>query len=198
MRNKRWYTISTLMLVMFALASCGSPHQYTGQVLEPPKPATDWTLPDQDNQTFQLSAQRGKVVLLYFGYTNCPDFCPTTMGVWKQLRQELGAAAEDVRFVMISVDPERDTQPILKRYLATFDPTFIGLRPTLEQVEQLSREYGVGVVQPAAATEHRHDPTRHGSYVYAIDPQGQFRLLFRSDATAEQMAADIKQLLETS
>ncbi len=122
--------IVRLFALLILLSACGTPYQYTGSVIEPPKPLTDWTIPDQHGQPFSLGDQRGKVMLLYFGYTNCPDFCPTMMGDWKQMREQLGSDAENVRFAMVSIDPERDTEQVLAQYLQRFDPTFIGLRPT--------------------------------------------------------------------
>ncbi|HEX6291530.1 MAG TPA: SCO family protein [Herpetosiphonaceae bacterium] len=184
-------TIAALVLV-----GCGQPYQYTGTELNPPKPVADFTLTDQHGQPFQLSAQRGNVTLLYFGYTNCPDFCPTTMGDWKQVKQQLGSDAEKVRFALISVDPQRDTEQALKQYLDRFDPSFVGLRPTPEQLEQLSREYGAGV--DTNAQHGALDPARHSSYVYVIDPAGQLRLLFSHDVQPQQMADDIRHLLRSS
>jgi protein SCO1 len=192
------YSFAALLIgVALLLTGCGAPHQYAGTFLNPPKALTDFTIRDQHGQPFQLSAQRGKVMLLYFGFTNCPDFCPTTMGEWKQVKRLLGADADKVRFVLISVDPERDTEQALKEYLDHFDPSFVGLRPTPEQVEQLSREYGVGV---DSHSQHVHtpDPTRHGSYTYAIDQSGQLRLLFSFDIQPQQVADDIRQLLRSS
>lgn len=188
-----------LLLTVLLLAGCGGPHQFTGSVINPPKPLTDFTLPDQNGQPFQLSAQRDDLVLLYFGYTQCPDYCPTTLGAWKQVKQMLGDNADSVRFVLVSVDPERDTEPVLKSYVERFDPSFIGLRPTLEQVGSFSGEYGFGVeVVQTAAGEHQHDPTRHGTYSYLVDQTGQLRLLFPYDTDPRRIADDIKAVLAQS
>lgn len=185
-----------LAFLTLGLIACGAPHQFTGSVLDPPKPADDFTLTDQNGQPFQLSAQGGKVTLIYFGYTNCPDFCPTTLGDWKLVKQQLGSDAANVNFVMISVDPERDTEPVLQQYMAQFDPTFIGLRPTMDQVETLSKQYGVGVDSAAAGHDHgEHNPAMHGTYSYAIDGQGQVRLLFPYDTDPAKVADDVRALL---
>lgn len=155
---------------------------------------------DQHGQPFTLSDQRGKVTVLYFGYTNCPDYCPATLADWKQMKQQLGADADKVRFVMITVDPERDTEQVLRDYIAKFDESFVGLRPTQEQLMALSREYGVGVDTILARSGHDHGveaATRHGSYIYVLDQAGQFRLLFRPEAIHQQMTSDIKQLLKS-
>lgn len=196
MSNLR-YIVALLLSSVLILTACGRPYQYTATVLEPAKPVTDFTIADQHGQPFQLSAQRGKVTLIYFGYTNCPDFCPTTMGDWKQVKQLLGEDAADVRFVLMSVDPQRDTPQALKEYLDHFDPSFIGLRPSQEQLDQLSQEYGVGA---DAHTQHKDtaDPRRHGTYTYAIDQAGRWRLLFSYGSHPEQIADDLKQLLQSS
>jgi protein SCO1 len=196
MSNLRYHVVA-LLCVVSLLTGCGLRHEYAGTLLEPPKPLTNVTLPDQHGQPFQLSGQRDTLTLLYFGFTNCPDFCPSTMGEWKQIKQLLGADAEKLRFVLISVDPERDTEQALKEYLDHFDPTFVGLRPTPEQVEQLSREYGVGV---DSHSQHVHtpDPTKHGSYTYLIDQSGQLRMLFSFDIQPQQIADDIRALLRSS
>jgi protein SCO1/2 len=134
-------------------------------------------------------------MLLYFGYTNCRDFCPTTMGDWKQIRQQLGDDADSVQFVMVSVDPERDTEQTLGQFLARFDSTFIGLRPSAEQLEALSKEYGVGVDSHAAG----HDKTGlHGTHSYLLDPQGQLRVVYPYGVDVEAVTSDIRQLLRSS
>lgn len=185
-----------LLLVALALASCGGPHQWSGTLVEPPKPLTDFTLPDQNGEPFQLGAAQPNLALLYFGYTNCPDFCPTTLGEWKQIKQELGANADKVRFVLVSVDPERDTEQALKAYVERFDPAFIGVRPTPEQVGALSREYGFGVeVAQAGSDDHRHDLARHGTYTYLLDQSGGLRLLFRYGTPPKEIARDIAAVL---
>jgi protein SCO1/2 len=183
------------------LVACGSPYQYNGSEINPPKPLPDFTLTDHYGQPFQLSAQRG-ITLLYFGYTNCPDFCPATMGAWKQLKQHLGTAADEVQFVFVTVDPERDTPEVLQSYLANFDKSFLGLRPTRDQLAELSRGYMFPNPVPHASehADHGNDATtaesiNHVSRVYVVDPHQQLRLLFRPDDEPEAMAADIKALL---
>jgi protein SCO1 len=190
--------ILLIALALLVLAACGAPHTYNATELDPPRVVEDWTLVDQHGQPFRLADQRGDVVVLYFGYTNCPDFCPATMGDWVQIRRQLGAEADRVRFVLITVDPARDSEDVLARYLAGFDESFIGARPTAEQLESLSREYGVGVDSNAQAG-HQHgdapDPAFHGTYSYVIDRQGRLRLLFRADAEVDAMVADLRALL---
>jgi protein SCO1/2 len=194
---------------LLLLAACGVPHQYNANLLEPPEPRSDFTLPDQHGQPFRLSEQEG-ITLLFFGYTNCPDFCPATMGDWKQVKQHLGDAADDVQFAMITIDPEHDTPEVLQAYLDRFDPSFIGLRPTREQLDELNREYWLGLGshggQDGAQHEDEHadhqdsdatDMIGHPTITYVIDAQQQLRMLFRPDMEPEAMADDIRALLRS-
>jgi protein SCO1 len=194
-----------LIFIFVALAAlltaCGAPHQYTGSLLNPPKPVVATTLTDHNGQPFELGGTSDGLTLLYFGFTNCPDYCPTTMGDWKGIKRALGEDAERVRFVMVSVDPERDTEQVLKTYLAQFDPAFVGLRPTTDQLEALSKEYGVGVDSGAAGHNHgagEHNPMTHGTYTYVLDGAGQLRLLLPYDSDIDAMAADVRALLAGS
>jgi protein SCO1/2 len=135
-----------LPVVVLALAlSIGVPEaaQFKGGVLEPPHPAPDFALMAPDGSTFRLSRHRGDVVLLSFGYTFCPDVCPTTLAELAQVRARLGAAASRVRVVFITVDPDRDTSERLRAYTRAFDPTFVGLTGTAERLAEVRRGYGV-------------------------------------------------------
>lgn len=181
--------------LLVLLASCGAPYQFAGTLLEPAKPLTALTLTDTNGQPFPLKETGGKLTLIYFGYTNCPDACPATMGDWKQIKQQLGAQADKVRFVMVSIDPQRDTEPVLAKYLATFDPAFIGLRPTPEQLATLNTEYGLGV-DMAGMSNHDDNAVMHGTYSYVLDQQGNMRLLLRSDIEPSAMTSDIAALLQ--
>lgn len=105
--------------------------------------APDITLTDQNGQRFRLSALKGRLVLLFFGYTYCPDVCPTTLASWSRIEDELGEAASEVVFVFITVDPERDSAERLKRHLAVFSPRFVGLRGTAEELARVYEAYRV-------------------------------------------------------
>jgi protein SCO1/2 len=189
------YKLLVLLFLLISVSACGAPYQYTGTLLEPPQPKSDWTLTDQTGQPFQLSKNLGQVTLLYFGYTQCPDFCPATMGEWKQVRQSLGADADKVKFVLVSVDPETDTPEVLAKYLQNFDPTFVGLRPTLEQLAALDTEYGLGLNGMTGAMAAH---AGHTTYTYVLDKAGQLRLVLREDIDAAAMTNDLKALLRSS
>ena len=190
----RWMTGLCCVLAAPALLQSA---QFAGQAVVPPPAALDFTLQASDGSEFKLSQQRGKVVLLNFGYTFCPDVCPTTLAELSQVRARLGDAAKRVQTAFITLDPERDTPERLNIYIKTFDPTFIGLTGSAEQLAHVRTMYGV-----VAEKETPHSPSAgyliaHSAYTYVIDPKGQLRLLFPFGMSIEEMADDIKQLLRS-
>ncbi|MFO7166904.1 MAG: SCO family protein [Chloroflexota bacterium] len=183
-----------LLACAVALAGCGS-YSFRGTELEPPEPAPDFTLTGEGGQTFRLSDQRGSVVLLFFGFTNCPDVCPTALAEAAAVKRELGADGERLQVVMVSVDPERDTPEITGRYAKRFDPSFIGLSGTRDEIEPVLRAYGVMATRrdlPGSALEYTVD---HSAYMYAIDPAGRWRLIFSPGTPVSDIASDVRHLL---
>jgi protein SCO1/2 len=165
-------------------------------VLDPLAQAHDFTLTDQHGQPFRLSDQRGKVVLLYFGYTSCPDVCPTTLAALAAVRRALGPDAQKVQVVFITVDPGRDTQEVIQRYLASFDPSFIGLRGTQAKLDPIIEAYGVTASADSHDT-HAHDyKVTHSSYVYVIDPAGRWRMVLHEDDKVEDIVSDVRYLAQ--
>jgi protein SCO1/2 len=162
-------------------------HQPTlhGAVINPPLAAADIHLKDHDGRDFTLSSMRGKVVVLYFGYTNCPDECPLTMAHLKLALDDAGTDAKKVRVVMITTDPQRDNGPALKEFLTKFSPDFIGLTGSEEQLAKVWRDYGVAVEDGGET---------HSYFIYVIDRSGNFRETFLPDTTASDIAADLKLL----
>ena len=128
------------LLLMAAPVAGAPPGEFRGGVLDPPRPAPDFTLPAHDGAVFRLSQQRGQVVALVFGYTFCPDVCPTTLAELAQVRSRLGpAAAARLRVAFVTVDPERDDAARLRVYTQAFDRTFVGLTGTAEASSRRSR-----------------------------------------------------------
>lgn len=155
--------------------------------------ARDFSLTDHNGQQRTLKDFAGKVVVLFFGYTQCPDVCPTTMSELVEVRKLLGKDGERVQAVFVSVDPERDTPEVLKAYMANFDPSFLALYATPEKLEATAKDYKVYFkkVDGKTATSYTVDHTA-GSYVY--DTQGKLRLYTRYGTGAAPLAADIKLL----
>jgi protein SCO1/2 len=178
------------------LSACGGSYQLRGTRVEPPNQAPDFTLTDQHGQPFHLSQQHGKVVVLYFGFTTCPDICPTTLADLAAVRRQLGDDAGPVQVALITVDPERDTVERMGRYVTRFDPTFIGLSGTPEQVAPVIKAYGVTAIKrplPKSALKYTMD---HSSFIYVIDQQGKWCELFSHGAAVDDIASDLRYLVK--
>lgn len=166
------------------------PYVYNGSPIDPPAPAADFQLTDQDGRPFRLSDQRGQVVVLAFGYTSCPDICPTTMDDFRRVRRQLGARAERARFVMVTVDPQRDDAARLKQYLAKFDPALVGLTGDLAALKQVWRGYGV-----YTAARPGVNLVDHSSRVYVVDARGNLRMTYAMELGADPLADDLRHII---
>ncbi len=152
------------------------------------------SLPDQNGQARTLADFKGKLTVVFFGYTQCPDVCPTTMAELAQVKKALGKDGERVQGVFITVDPERDTPELLKAYMSGFDPSFIALRGTPEQTAATAKDFKVFYAKVAGKSDGSYtmDHTA-GSYIF--DASGKLRLFTRYGAGAEALTADLKTLL---
>ena len=171
------------------------PYAFHGAVLQSPNPAQDFTLLNQYGQEASLSDYRGKVVLLYFGYAACPDVCPTTLAELHRAKQLLGERSDEVQVIMITVDPERDTPEVVAEFLAHFDPSYIGLIGTPDQVAQIATQYGI-FFQKQESTSALGYLVDHTATVMLVDPDGYSRLIFPYGAQAQDMAEDIIYILD--
>jgi len=182
-----------------AVAGCDKPQPWHETDITGALPALAFTMTRADDgQTVTADDYHGKIVLLYFGYTFCPDVCPTTLSNIAQILDRLGPQADDVRVLFVTVDPNRDTLPVLKQYADAFAPQVDGLRGDPGQLAALAKRYRVAYsVQPKTA-EHAYEVS-HGSAVYVFDRTGQVRLLLSSLATGKPeiagTAADLKRLI---
>ncbi len=168
---------------------------FRGMTLLDPQPAPDFALPAADGSTFRLADQSGKIVLLFFGYTYCPDVCPATLAVWRELADRLQDDAGSVRMVFVTVDPERDTPERLREHLPQFGAHIIGLTGTLEQLQPVWDAYGVKPERIELPESSMKYAVAHPAQVYLIDQEGRQRLLYPLGFTAEDIEADIRLLL---
>lgn len=152
------------------------------------------SLPDQNGQLRTLADFKGKVTVVFFGFTQCPDVCPTTMAELAQVKKALGKDGERVQGVFITIDPERDTPELLKAYMSGFDPSFIALRGTPEQTAATAKDFKVFYAKVPGKSEGSYtmDHTA-GSYIF--DASGKLRLFTRYGSGAEALTADLKALL---
>ena len=151
-------------------------------------------LPDPDGKTRSLSEFKGKVVVVFFGYTQCPDVCPTTMAEVAQVRRALGADGDKLQGVFVTVDPERDTAPVLKAYMDNFNAGFIGLRGSVEQTHAAAREFKVFFAKAPGKTETSYT-IDHTAGAYIFDTQGRIRLFSRYGAGPKALEEDVRALL---
>jgi protein SCO1/2 len=184
-----------LVLVLAGTQLFNQPYIYQGSLIDPPVPAADFTLLSGEGARFRLNEQQGKIVLLYFGYTFCPDVCPTTLYDISKVKEKLGDQGEDVVFAMITVDPERDSLEKLGEYVTTFDPTFYGLTGDLETLEAVWADYGI-FRQKNEVEGSAGYLVDHTARIYVISRQGKLRLTFPFGITWEAMVDDLNQLLE--
>jgi protein SCO1/2 len=164
------------------------------EALSVPRPAADFVLKTADGSEFRLSSYRGKVILLDFGYTFCPDICPTTLAELAQVRAQLGEAAKQVQVVFITVDPERDSPERLRSYTQAFDPSFIGLTGSPEQLAAVRQAYDVFAEKQVVPGTSAVYLIAHSAYVYLIDPEGQLQQLFPFGTS---MIKDITEAIQT-
>lgn len=151
-------------------------------------------LKDPDGKVRSLDEFKGKVVVVFFGFTQCPDVCPTTMAELAEVKRSLGADGEKVQGIFVTVDPERDTPELLKAYVSNFDPSFVALRGTPEETKATAREFKVFYNKVPGKTEGSYS-VDHTAGSYLFDPQGKVRLFTRYGTGAQALASDIKALL---
>jgi len=183
-----------LALMTFAACAADSVELKSG-VFNPPRQAPDFSLRGSDGSELKLSRYRGKVVALGFGYTSCPDVCPTTLAELAEVRRKLGAAARDFQVVYVTVDPERDSPERLRTYLSGFDPTFVGATGTPDQLAGVRKEYGIfATKKPIEGTSSYL--VHHSSFVYLIDGDGKLRAMSPYGRKVADVASDVKELMK--
>lgn len=191
------FTITLLLFLSLLLAACSEPHQFSGTVFDETAQAFDFTGTNYDGSPFQLSEHRGEVVLLFFGYTFCPDVCPFTMTDLNTLYDQLGEQAEDLTVVFVTVDPERDTLETMAAYVPAFNAEFYGVRVEGEMYEAVKTAYGLYVekreVEGANADNYFVD---HTGIIYLIDKSGNLSEVFPPSSDADFMQADVEYWLE--
>lgn len=172
------------------------PYEYRGIVMPDSEPVIDFTLTAHNDDNVHLSDLRDQIVLLYFGYTYCPDVCPTTLASLAQALDELKQEEkEQIQVVMVSVDPERDTPKTLEEYLTHFDPSFLGLTGTEQELATAAESFGIFYQKGPGSVESGY-LVDHTATVSVLDKDGRLRLLFPFGTPPEDIAADLQHLLK--
>jgi protein SCO1/2 len=183
----------SLLTAVLALLAC-SEEPVRGVVFEDPLPAANISLARWGGGTFDLAAEKGKVVAIYFGYTHCPDVCPTTMGDWARARRALGGRADQVRWVFISVDPRRDTPELAAVYARQFDSTFVGLSGTSEEIEAIKKSWGIAAY-PEGDVRTNDYAVAPPAATFVVDRQGRVHMLIEPGVPGEELARSLRRLL---
>ncbi len=191
---KQYFAILLLLLLLGACQPAEP--EYYGTLWPSPQPAADFILTGADGPV-SLSDFGDKVVLLYFGYTFCPDICPGTLADLGQVLREMGDDAENIQVIMVTVDPERDTPAQLAEYVTHFYPSFIGLSGTEQEIGTVAAQYGVFYErhEGTAATGYLID---HTARVFVIDQKGEYWLSFPFGMEREQIKSDLENVLRSS
>lgn len=157
--------------------------------------AQDFSLLDTQGKVRTLADYKGRAVMMFFGYTHCPDVCPTTMAELNQALQKLGSDASRVQVLFVTVDPQRDTAALLAQYVPAFNPTFAGLRPADDAaLANITKGFRLVVNKVPGKTADSYT-IDHTAGIYVFDPKGRLRLFMRSDETPDAIAQDLKTLL---
>lgn len=197
-RNLLLFGFAILIGLVGAYFLLGKTRSYTfqGSLIDPPVQAPQFELTNVDGGSFELSNLNGQVVIMFFGYTSCPDVCPVTLSDFLRVRTQLGEEAEQASFVFITVDPERDTPERLKKYLTNFDPEIIGLTGSRDELEPVWSSYGV---YQAKSDDFSGDNylVDHSSRIYVIDKQGNLLLTYMFGTENKVIADDVRYLISS-
>ncbi len=188
-------TASAAVALSPLLAACGKKEVvFQGSDISGTQLGRDMEMLDGTSQVRRLADYKGKVVLVFFGYTQCPDVCPTAMAELSQTMELLGKDAEKVQVLMISVDPARDTPEILSAYVQAFNPAFVGLTGTPEQLSKTAKSFKAYYAKSPGGSADQYGMD-HASSFYLFDQEGESRVLVSGNASAQDIAGDIKLLL---
>ena len=157
--------------------------------------ADGFELTDHNGQPRTLADFKGKAVVVFFGFTQCPDVCPTSMSELAQAKELLGADGDRLQGIFISIDPERDTPEIMQAYMGSFDPSFLALYAKPDELPELAKRFKIYYKKVIGSTPETYTMD-HSAGSYIFDPQGKVRLYFRYGSGAQAMADDVKQLLD--
>ena len=207
MNKKAAFLLGPLVALSLLLGGCGDKTSDGGQMVLSPLKSTfrntdvtglnyakDFNLTDHNGKPRQLADFRGKVVVVFFGFTQCPDVCPTTMVEMADVMKQLGPDADRVQVLFVTVDPERDTQALLSQYVPAFDSRFLGLRGDLAATEKVAKEFKV-FFQKVPGKQPGSYTIDHTAGSYIFDDKGRIRLFVRHGKGPEPIAHDIRQLL---
>jgi protein SCO1/2 len=187
-----------LLVILFVVAAVlvrHKPPRYNGALIQPPQPMPDFTLGSAQGPV-RLNDLRGRLVVLYFGYTSCPDICPTTLANLSIAVRSLGDQADQVQVVFVSVDHQRDTPQVVTDYAHRFRPDFIGLAGSQAQIDQVTRDYGIYYQLNTPDPQTGFYSVDHSATVLVLDRQGNLLLTWPNGTQATDMLSDLRGLIK--
>nr|WP_145546483.1 SCO family protein [Variovorax boronicumulans] len=192
--TRRGLVIAAAALAATLAAGCtsGNSSAFNGIDVTGADYGKDFRLLDPEGRTRTLADFKGQAVLLFFGFTQCPDVCPTALARAAQAKALLGDLGNRVQVIFVTVDPERDTPQVLQAYTTAFDPNFLGLHGTLEETAEVAKNFKAYYKKVPTGSSYTMD---HSALTYVYDPAGKLRVVLRHDQTAEQFAQDLRRLL---
>jgi protein SCO1/2 len=196
--KKNGILLAAMLAFLLFVSGCqlfSAPYEYKGAVLDPPLAVPDFELTDTAGQPFHLSEVEADLTLIYFGYTYCPDVCPLTLA---DVKQALAGVEnrDEVQLVFISVDPDRDTPEVLERYLAAFDPQFIGLTDDFEKVQEMMKPYGAYAEKEEVTDSAAGYLVSHTARLYLVDADRNILLTYPFGFEPEDLKSDLNHLLQ--
>ena len=197
-QTKLWMGLLTGAMLLVALNGCQpKPISFKNTDITGSALSANFVLKDADGTPRSMSDFAGKVVVLFFGYTQCPDVCPTTLQTFAQVMDQLGDDSKKVQVVFITIDPKRDTPALLKEYVPQFNPSFIGLTGNNEEIANLAKSMRIYYQKVDGATDNTYTYD-HTAGAYVFDPKGQLRLLIKHGQPVPDIVPDIQILLKGS
>lgn len=186
--------LTFILLLAMLLQACSEPLNWNASDISGVMPDLEFSLIGPDGEVVESKSLQGKPVLIFFGFTSCPDVCPTTLTQLSVVMKKLGPQADDVQIVLVSVDPDRDTPKVMKRYTASFGPWLLGLTGSDQALTTLRKTYGVYAAMESSDDKGAYN-VMHSAAVFAFDAKGRARLLISDVTDSDAVVADIKQLI---
>ena len=191
----RTLKLSFILLVTLILQSCSEPVNWHASDVTGMMPDLVFTLIGPDNEEVDARSLQGKPVLVFFGFTNCPDVCPTTLTQLSVVMNKLGPKTKDIQVLLVSVDPDRDTPGVMKKYTASFGPWLLGLTGSEEDLDTLRKAYGVYAAMESSDDKGAYN-VMHSAAVFGFDSKGQARLLISDVTDSDAVVSDLKNLID--
>jgi protein SCO1/2 len=195
MTNMRALKLVLILLMVMLLQSCSEPLTWHASDVTGMMPDLEFTLTGPDGSAINAKSLQGKPVLVFFGFTSCPDVCPTTLTQLSVVMKQLGSQADDIQIALVSVDPGRDTPEVMKSYTASFGPWLLGLTGEEQALTRLRETYGVYAAMESSDDKGSYN-VMHNAAVFAFDAKGRARLLIADVNDSDAVVSDLKQLID--